>query len=724
MAWADVAVENAHDLSHYTAIDTRAFVSVPLVREGRLRATLFVNDRQPRAWSAHELAMIENTAARIWDSVSRAQVEQLLRASEVRLQASEDRLQHGLDATQAGIFDWNIGSGEIVWSDSHYALLGLEVNSQPASYELWRRHVHPEDIERVERSLNKAIAAEGRYQADFRVVRSDGVERWMQGNGILIKHPGQPLRMVGSIVDITERKQSEQALREQEQQLRLATEAAEVGLWDVDMIADKLFWPPRVKAMFGISADVEVSMADFFAGLHPEDSQRTSESYNAAIDPIVRGLYDVEYRTVGKEDGLIRWVAAKGRGIFDSAGKCVRVIGTAIDITARKLVEEQLRRREAELQAADRQKDEFLAMLAHELRNPLAPIRTAAQLLASPKLEPEQLHWAQKVIKRQSGRMALLLDDLLDISRITQGKLFLKKERVALMAVVDSAVESARPLIDGKNHSFAVSLPPDVFLEADPLRLSQALSNLLTNAAKYTDPAGHIELVGIRTADTLCLSVRDDGIGIPADMMDRIFDMFSQVDGSSQRSDGGLGIGLALVKGLVELHGGTIEAKSEGVGLGSIFTMRLPVIGAESIDIYQPPDPISPPAITRKILIADDNKDAAEMLAALLEFDSHEVRVVHNGRAALTLAQTFRPDVMLLDIGMPELDGYEVAKALRQEPWGAKIFLIALTGWGQEDDRRRSKDAGFDQHMTKPIDADTLELLLSASEGGTSQPPP
>jgi PAS domain S-box-containing protein len=385
------------------------------------------------------------------------------------------------------------------------------------------------------------------------------------------------------------------------------------------------------------------------------------------------------------------------------------------DITERKQAEGRLRRSQEALQEADRRKDEFLATLAHELRNPLAPIRTAAQILGSPNVAPAQLQWAQNVIQRQVGHMALLLDDLLDIARITRGKLELKTERVELTDVVDSAVEAARPLLDGKHHSFMVSLPAETLvLNADPLRLSQVLSNLLTNAAKYTDPGGHIELSGQVEEGVLCLSVQDDGIGMSPESLERNFEMFSQAEGASTRSDGGLGIGLALVRGLVGLHGGTVQAMSEGPGCGSKFLVRLPL--ADPVpSAKDAADAGAPTATTvrRRVLVADDNRDAADALAMLLELSGHEVRVAHGGRAALSLAQTFRPDVAILDIGMPELNGYEVARQLRRAPWGARMCLVALTGWGQDDDRQRAQEAGFNQHLTKPVDTDALEKLLA-----------
>jgi signal transduction histidine kinase/CheY-like chemotaxis protein len=376
----------------------------------------------------------------------------------------------------------------------------------------------------------------------------------------------------------------------------------------------------------------------------------------------------------------------------------------------------QLRATEAALREADHRKDLFLATLAHELRNPLAPIRAAAQILASPKLSPPQLQWAQNVIHRQVGHMALLLDDLLDIARITQGKLELKKTRVTLTDVVESAVEAARPLIDSKQHQLTVTLPPEkLSFEADELRLSQVLSNLLTNAAKYTDPAGHIALSGTVHNGTLRLTVKDDGIGLSSEALTRIFEMFSQIESAATRSEGGLGIGLALVKRLLDLHGGTIEARSDGPGHGSEFTVRLPLNDDPSSPVPAEPGSATTATAAHRVMIADDNKDAADSLAMLLELAGHEVRVARGGRAALSLARTFRPDVAIVDIGMPDLNGYEVARQLRREPWGAAISLVALTGWGRDDDRQQASDAGFDRHITKPVDPETIDGLLTAT---------
>jgi signal transduction histidine kinase/CheY-like chemotaxis protein len=483
---------------------------------------------------------------------------------------------------------------------------------------------------------------------------------------------------------------------------------AGMGTWDLDLRTQEGRWSRSHYELLGYTQPTDqIAPATYemwIARVHPEDRQAVEAALRHARDH--QCLYSQEYRIVRADTGAVRWLRALGRFLYDESGTAVRSVGVDFDDTDRITAERALRE-------ADRHKDVFLATLAHELRNPLAPIRNAAQLLGSPTLRSEQLQWARNVIQRQVKHMALLLDDLLDIARITQGKLDLKKERITLNSVVDAAVEAARPLIDGKNHQLNVALPAEpVILDADPLRLCQVILNLLTNAGKYTDAGGHITLSGHIEPNGLILSIKDNGIGIPAESLDGIFTMFSQVEDAQARAEGGLGIGLALVKGLTALHGGTVTARSNGRGQGSEFILNLPLagpaIGVPASDLA------APGAVSRRILVADDNQDAAESLAMLLEMSGHLVRVVHDGRAALTIAQTFRPDAVVLDIGMPQLNGYEVAQALRREPWGAGLTLIALTGWGQESDLQRAFDAGFDRHLTKPIDPDALETVLSS----------
>jgi CheY-like chemotaxis protein len=371
---------------------------------------------------------------------------------------------------------------------------------------------------------------------------------------------------------------------------------------------------------------------------------------------------------------------------------------------------------ESALREADRRKDEFLATLAHELRNPLAPIRQAALIAQSPDAADAQKRWSYDVISRQVRHMSLLLDDLLDVSRVTRGKLQLRTEMTELAAVVDAAVETARPAIDAKGHRFSMEMPSEaVMMAADPMRLAQVLSNLLTNAAKYTDPGGQIRLRVAADAQEITIAVCDTGIGMSSDVLRRAFVMFSQAQTSMDRSDGGLGIGLALAKGLVELHGGAIEATSPGPGKGSEFVVRLPRRTiSESKHMAMALEPKGT-AVRRRILIADDNRDAADSLAVLLRIEGHEVTVANSGREALASINRLLPEIAVLDIGMPELDGYEVARQVRQQSLGRAVVLIAVTGWGQESDKARALAAGFNHHFTKPVEPARLCQLLRAA---------
>ena len=374
------------------------------------------------------------------------------------------------------------------------------------------------------------------------------------------------------------------------------------------------------------------------------------------------------------------------------------------DITQRK-------RHEIELLDADRRKDEFLAILAHELRNPLAPIRQVATLITRPTLTESQRHWCMDVIERQVRHMSVLLEDLLDVSRITRGTLDLRRQATELSALVESAIETARPLIDGKRHVLTVELPQAlVQLHVDPVRISQVIANLLNNAAKYTDAGGVMRLTAVIRERDLIVTISDNGIGIRDEDLATIFRMFSRLQAARERTDGGLGIGLALTKGLVELHGGTIKAESAGLGGGSTFTFEIPNACASTSRTDSMPVTVVAPILCRRILLADDNVDAGDSLAMLLRGDGHEVSVVRDGEEALITFATFNPDVVLLDLGMPRLSGYEVGRRLRDE--NPTLLLIAITGWGQSGDRAKSAAAGFDHHLTKPVDYRELATLL------------
>jgi signal transduction histidine kinase/CheY-like chemotaxis protein len=419
---------------------------------------------------------------------------------------------------------------------------------------------------------------------------------------------------------------------------------------------------------------------------------------------------------VERPDGQRLTVLAYANPIHDESGKLLGAVNVLVDISDRKQAEDENARLYARLQEHDRRKDEFLATLAHELRNPLAPIRNAVHILASEGPPDPALQWARDVIDRQVRQMARLVDDLLDLSRVSTGKLELRKAPIDLREVLHAAAETSRPVIEACGHEFIVHLPQEpVCLDADLTRLAQVVSNLLNNAAKYTERGGRVWLTAERQGSDAVVTVRDTGVGIHADMLPRVFDMFTQVERSLDRSRGGLGIGLTLVKRLVEMHGGSVTAHSDGPDRGSTFTVRLPVVLGAAPRADRDAEP--PVAVSSlRLLVVDDNADAAASLAMLLRLMGNDVRTAHDGLEAVALAEEFRPDVALLDIGLPRLNGYEAAREIRRRPWGGTMVLIAATGWGQEADRQRSKEAGFDHHLVKPVDPAALTRLLASLE--------
>ena len=406
-------------------------------------------------------------------------------------------------------------------------------------------------------------------------------------------------------------------------------------------------------------------------------------------------------------------IAEKAAGEFSADDKAV-----LIQLAHMAAVAFDNARLNEELREGDRHKDEFLATLAHELRNPLAPIRAALQVMRLAPDDPQAIAASETIIDRQVQQMVRLIDDLLDLSRISRGKIELRKERIDLDDALQSAIETSRPLIEEYGHHLAVSLPGEpVPLNADLTRLAQVFLNLLNNAAKYTERGGQIWLSAERRGDTAVVGVRDTGIGIPPQMLPRVFEMFTQVDRSLERAQGGLGIGLTLVQRLVEMHGGSVEAHSEGAGKGSEFVVRLPV--AREAAPEGPRQPAEHGATnqvrrTHRILVVDDNQDAANSLAMLLRMKGHDVRTAYDGIEAVDAAATHKPDIVLLDVGLPRLNGFDVARRIREAEDNRNVILVALTGWGHDEDRRRSKEAGFDHHMVKPADPAALDRVLES----------
>lgn len=406
--------------------------------------------------------------------------------------------------------------------------------------------------------------------------------------------------------------------------------------------------------------------------------------------------------------------------VRDATGEIVAASKIARDVTDRRKLEDHLRRMAIDLAEADRQKTEFLATLAHELRNPLAPLRSALDLLKHSGDNRDRAQMARDTMDRQLGQMVRLVDDLLDVNRIMFNRLELRPVGVDLAQVLHQAVEMSQPLIDNAGHELQVTLPAEpIFLHADPVRLTQVFANLLNNSSKYTPAGGRIQVSAAREGDQAVVRVRDSGAGLAPDQLERIFSMFSQVDRSPERAQGGLGIGLTLVRRLVEMHGGTVRAQSEGPGKGSEFIVQLPALAGVPA-VPESDAPAVPAAAQQwRVLVVDDNRDAADALAMLLRYSGHETFVAYDGASAFASAEQHRPDVMLLDIGLPGMSGHDVCRRMRQEPWGRDIRMIALTGWGQEDDRRKSREAGFDGHLVKPVDiAAVLQQFQRVSAAG------
>jgi PAS domain S-box-containing protein len=543
--------------------------------------------------------------------------------------------------------------------------------------------------------------------AEVKFVFDDGKVRYIYGNAVPLRHADGSVRgCVGAFADVTTLKEAEASLRRNQEIFKLVHQIGRIGHWEWNSLTDENQWSPEIEALYGLPPGGFAGGYQGWAKLvHPDDLPKAEADVRRALET---GKYFTEFRVIWP-DGSVRWLEARASVFADSHGKPVRIIGVNMDITERKTIEQALK-------DADRRKDEFLATLTHELRNPLAPIRNAVQmqvLKLKCSADPDVVS-SRGVIDRQTQHMARLLDDLLDVSRITRNRLDLRKECVSLVAVVESAVETSRPVIDGGGHELTVALPPEpIHLDADPVRLAQVLANLLTNSAKYTDRGGRIRLTAEKVGHEVVVSVKDNGMGIAPDMLPRLFQIFAQAKPALARSQGGLGIGLALVKGLVEMHGGSVEGSSAGPGHGSEFTVRLPVaVTPEQREV--PAAGVAAPSPVRcKIVVADDNHDAAYTLSLLLSKSGHEVCTASDGQEAVEVVKAFGPDVALLDIGMPKLNGYDAARRIRAQPWGKGVLLVALTGWGQEEDRQRSLEAGFDTHLVKPVSIPALEKLLA-----------
>jgi len=606
--------------------------------------------------------------------------------------AGKQRLEFALES--AGLIAWEVelATRRLHLSPNASMILG----SQWTSLSEATAAIDPAELARVKRAYEAAVNAGGPFTCEVRLARGED-EVWFEVRGQPLREAsGGLVGMTGVAADVTDRHRAE---RDRAQLVAIveSSEDAIIGMTPDGLVTS---WNGGAGQLLGYTSDEIIGQP--IAKIIPAELR---EQEKATLERLAGAERVEHYDSIRlAKSGRQIPVSVGLSPILDASGRIIGISKIARDITERKRAEEALR-------LIDRRKDAFLATLAHELRNPLAPIRYATRLL-EPGVPAQMASDAKKMIDRQLAQMSHLLDDLLDVSRVTRGVLEIRREQLDLRAIIESAIASVRPLAEAAHQDLAVSLPEEpISVNGDSVRLAQVLENVLHNGTKYTPAGGHIAVTASSTRDEVIVSIKDDGIGIPGEALPTIFELFVQLDAPGSRAAGGLGIGLSLARDLVRLHGGEIEAHSAGIGLGSEFVVRLPRAGeapALTETVAEPEKVAALGAAGVRLLVIDDNVDAATSLSYVLKLAGYQTTVAHDGSQALELAETMRPSIVLLDIGLPGMSGYEVARRLRAAPWGRGLQLIAITGWGQESDRAKSLEAGFDAHLTKPVDPEVL----------------
>ncbi|RPI61678.1 MAG: response regulator, partial [Lysobacterales bacterium] len=668
------------------------------------------------------------------------------RRAEATLRENEQRLLIALEAGRMGTWAWDIVMNRVTWSPGLEALHGLTPGTFDGTFAAFKRDIHPDDWPEVERRIARTLKDGKDHHIEYRIASAGGDVKWVEGRGKLhCDATGRPLRMVGVCADVTERKRAEAGRFARARQQEVVASLGELALreWDLQKVFEHatatvaqaleveyckvlellpggeevllragVGWKPGLVGTARVSAGIDSQAGYTLASDAPVivHDLRAEERFSgppllvehgvvSGISCIIRGPHGEPWGVLGTHS--MRRVEFT-RDDVSFLSSVANVLGHAI----------QRERAESALRESDRRKDEFIAMLSHELRNPIAPLRSALELmrLKEPLGTDREL---QAMMERQLAHLVRLVDDLLEASRISRGLLGLQREPVQLAQVLRNAVEASEPLVQEARHKLEIELPHDpIWVDGDAVRLAQCFANLLNNAARYTPRGGCIWLHAARAAnDMVRVSVRDTGAGFSAESKQALFEMFSRGEGSV-----GLGIGLALARKLAQMHGGSVEAHSDGEGRGSEFTITLPITApplAERLEVRDVRVPVS----GVRVVVADDNRDAADSLAALLSALGNEVTVAYDGVEAVEAARAFRPQVIMLDIGMPRLDGYRAAREIRKHPDAQGIKLVALTGWGQDDDRRRAREAGFDAHLVKPAELDALCRVLADVAG-------
>ena len=698
-------------LEAYRQTEIRAVISVPILKAGKFVAGLAVHQAVPRRWREHEVTFLRIVAERCWESIERSRIAEKLREADERIRGSHDYLRLLINCTGEGFYSVDRDGATIMCNAAFLKMLGFAHEDDVIGKTLHDliHHSHPDGSHyHVEECPIYQAASHGKpaLVQDELFFRPDG-------SSFPVEYRVQPVwrgdKLEGAVctfVDLTDRRDAEKALKKSQAHLQSLFEQTAAGHCETDLAGKILRVNDRFCQIVARSREqlLALRMQDI---THPDDLPRNIPLFRRATangEP-----FEIEKRYL-RPDGSIVWVN-NSVSLIRTAGDepSSTILAVTLDISARKQAEEALRE-------ADRRKDEFLAMLAHELRNPMAPILAAADLMEVAQLDATQVRQTSRIISRQVRHMTGLVDDLLDVSRVTRGLVQMEKADLDVKHVIADAIEQVRPLLEGKRHRLTLDLDPEpAHVTGDRKRLVQILTNLLNNAAKFTPEGGSLCLSMQAPDGYVVLRVADNGIGIGPELHPRIFDLFAQGERSSDRSQGGLGIGLSLVKSLVKMHGGTVASRSEGIGKGSEFIVSLPRIHKQDALTMRQQEMGQIIATGRKkrILVVDDNTDAAQMLAMYLEFAGHEVFVEHTSRRGWERARIESPDICILDIGLPEMDGNELARHLRAEPRTANAVLVAVTGYAQEQDREKAMAAGFDHHLAKPVDAGKLLMLIA-----------
>jgi PAS domain S-box-containing protein len=650
----------------------------------------------------------------IEEITERKQMEAALRKSEAEVRLQHDQLDWVYQNTPIGLclLDRNL----------RYLRINrqlAEMNGPPVEAHLGRTvaELVPALVERVEQ-VTQEILATGEAVTDIEFVgetaSQPGATRYWNSSWHPVFGDDGAITGFGAVVEeISARRAAEVALRASEERFRGLTQAVPSMTFERDAEGGNTFSSERWSAYSGMTAE-ESAGAGWTKAVHPEDLQDSAQLWAEALQAGER--CEMRHR-LRSADGSYRWFLVRMQPQRGREGQILRWAGSCTDI-------EDITQAEARLRQADKRKDEFLAMLAHELRNPLAPIRNAVSALQrlndNDPAAKDQARFLIAMVDRQADHLIRLVDDLLEVARITSGKIELKKQHVDLRDTVRQAIETSQPAINAGRHMMTISLPDQpLTVDGDPMRLTQVFANLLNNAAKYTPPEGRIAISMRSDGEEVVASIGDNGIGIRSEILPHIFDLFYQANRTKGREQGGMGIGLALARSLVEMHGGQVEARSDGPGRGSVFVVRLPLAAAPSQDERVEGDATvaSVPA-SHRVLVIDDDRDVGDSLAMLLQLMGADVRVAYDGEAALAVISGFKPHLVLLDIGMPGMNGYETARQIRKLPERQDLILVALSGWGRDEDRRHSAEAGFDHHFVKPMEVDAIENLLASLPTG------